>query len=104
MLALNHRTDLPQHHHARDAIRVHRKTLPQTRHDAHRPRGWLDRHSKVVVRGQRAIGYGPEALEIEADAADGAVTRNRSILVVEPGDVTKLSARYAAATARRERR
>lgn len=57
---------------------------------------WAGRHSKVIVRAQRAIGHGPDALEIEADAADGAVTRDRPVIVVEDGDIDKKTAKRRA--------
>ena len=57
---------------------------------------WAGRHSKVIVRGQRAIGHGADALEIEAEAADGAVPRDRPVIVIEDGDIDKQTAKRRA--------
>lgn len=48
-----------------------------------------NRHSKIIVRGQRAVGYGPDALEIEAMAADSKVGRYRPLVIVQKGDTSK---------------
>jgi prophage tail gpP-like protein len=50
---------------------------------------WSGRHSKVVVRGQRPFGHGKDALEIEATATDGALGRNRPVIVLQDDDTTK---------------
>jgi prophage tail gpP-like protein len=47
---------------------------------------WTGRHSKVTVRGQRVIGHGADALEIEAVANDTTVNRNRPLIVVVTDD------------------
>lgn len=50
---------------------------------------WSGRHSKVIVRGQRPYGSGPDALQIEAIAQDAEVGRNRPVIVVQDDDTDK---------------
>lgn len=57
---------------------------------------WSRRHSKVHVRGQRAVGHGTDALEIEAIAKDNAVGRNRPLIIVIEEDTDKDRAKKRA--------
>lgn len=57
---------------------------------------WAGRHSKVIVRGQRAIGHGADALEIEQIAEDKSVGRHRPIVVLHDGDIDKPRAKKRA--------
>jgi len=50
---------------------------------------WSNRHSKYVVRGQRPVGHGVGALELEAIARDATVGRNRPVIVIHDDDATK---------------
>jgi len=50
---------------------------------------WSGRHSKVIVRGQRPWGHGADALEIEGEARDAAVTRDRPVIIIQDDDTTK---------------
>lgn len=61
-----------------------------------------NRHSKYIVRGQRPIGHGAEALEIEAIAQDSKVGRYRPVIIVQKEDTSKSRAKGRAA-ARRNR-
>jgi prophage tail gpP-like protein len=63
---------------------------------------WSGRHSKVIVRGQRPFGHGPDALEIEAVARDASVKRNRPVIVIQDDDTDKKRAGKRA-RARRDR-
>lgn len=55
-----------------------------------------NRHSKIVVRGQRPFGHGDDNLEIEAEEQDGAVKRHRTIIIVQDEDTTKDRAKKRA--------
>lgn len=57
---------------------------------------WTGRHSKVTVRGQRVIGHGADALEIEAIARDSTVNRNRPLILVVPEDTDRTRAKDRA--------
>ena len=57
---------------------------------------WSGRHSKVIVRGQRPFGHGPDALEIEAAAQDASVGRFRPVIVLNDGDTTRSRAKKRA--------
>jgi prophage tail gpP-like protein len=57
---------------------------------------WSGRHSKVIVRGQRAIGHGRDAIEIEAVSQDGAIGRNRPLILLQDDDTTKKIAKKRA--------
>lgn len=57
---------------------------------------WSNRHSEVVVRGQRPYGHGPDALEIEATARDNAVDRYRPVVVIQSSDTDKKRAKKRA--------
>jgi len=57
---------------------------------------WSDRHSKVIVRAQRAIGHGKDALEIEETADDSAVNRQRPIIIAQDDDADKSAAKKRA--------
>lgn len=57
---------------------------------------WSNRHSKYVVRGQRATGSGPDSLEVEAIARDAGVGRYRPVIIVEQDDTTPARARKTA--------
>lgn len=48
-----------------------------------------NRHSKIVVRGQRPFGHGDENIEIEAKLEDGSVKRHRTIIIIQDEDTTK---------------
>lgn len=50
---------------------------------------WANRHSKVIVRGQRPLGHGADNLEIEATAEDSDVPRNRPVIVIQDDDTDK---------------
>lgn len=50
---------------------------------------WSNRHSKVIVRGQRPFGHGDDALQIEASATDPTLTRHRPVIVYQDDDTTK---------------
>jgi len=55
-----------------------------------------NRHSKIVVRGQRPFGHGDENIEIEAEEEDGAVKRHRTIILIQDEDTTKDRAKKRA--------
>lgn len=61
---------------------------------------WSDRHSKVIVRAQRAIGHGADALEIEETAEDSAVNRFRPIIIPQDDDADRSAAKKRAKTRR----
>lgn len=61
---------------------------------------WSHRHSKIIVRGQKPDGDGAGALQIEATAEDGAVGRNRPLLLIEDGDIDQETAQERADTRR----
>jgi prophage tail gpP-like protein len=45
-----------------------------------------NRHSKIIVRGQRPFGHGEKNLEIEAQLEDGSVKRHRTIIIMQDED------------------
>lgn len=49
---------------------------------------WSNRHSKVSVKGQRAVGRGARHLQLVAGAKDGAVSRHRVKSIVHDDDGT----------------
>lgn len=55
-----------------------------------------NRHSKYKVRGQRPLGHGKDALEIEAVIADAGVDRYRPVIVIEDDDTTQSRAKKRA--------
>ncbi|UPT85186.1 hypothetical protein HAP41_0000033395 [Bradyrhizobium barranii subsp. apii] len=55
-----------------------------------------NRHSKIVVRGQRPFGHGDDNLEIEAEEQDSAVKRHRAIVIIQDEDTTKDRAKKRA--------
>ncbi|WP_454626961.1 phage baseplate assembly protein [Bradyrhizobium cenepequi] len=55
-----------------------------------------NRHSKIIVRGQRPFGHGDENLEIEAEEMDGAIKRHRSVIIIQDEDTTKERAKKRA--------
>src|SRR3954469_21436991 len=55
-----------------------------------------NRHSKIVVRGQRPFGHGDDNLEIEAEEEDSAVKRHRTIIIIQDEDTTKDRAKKRA--------
>lgn len=57
---------------------------------------WAHRHSKVIVKGQRPLGHGPGALQVEAQAQDTAVTRNRPVIVMAEDDLDQDGAQERA--------
>lgn len=59
-----------------------------------------NRHSKYMVRGQRPIGHGVDALEIEAIANDSKVRRFRPLIIVQKEDTSKTRAKGRAGTRR----
>jgi prophage tail gpP-like protein len=61
-----------------------------------------NRHSKIIVRGQRPFGHGDENLEIEETETDSAVKRHRAIVIVQDADTDKKRAKKRAKT-RKER-
>jgi prophage tail gpP-like protein len=61
---------------------------------------WSGRHSEIIVRGQRPIGHGDEALQIEQIAKDGAVGRYRPIIIIHDGDTDRKRAKKRAKTRR----
>lgn len=48
-----------------------------------------NRHSTIIVRGQRPFGHGDENLQIEAIEQDGAVKRTRPLIIVQDEDTDK---------------
>jgi prophage tail gpP-like protein len=58
---------------------------------------WANRHSDVIVRGQRPHGHSQENLEIEAKAKDAALGRYRPVCVIEDCDTSPARARKRAA-------
>jgi prophage tail gpP-like protein len=52
--------------------------------------------SKVKVRAQAPDGYGPDELQIEDEATDETITRNRTRIIVPPETVKKNDARARA--------
>jgi prophage tail gpP-like protein len=48
-----------------------------------------NRHSSIIVRGQRPFGHGDENLQIEAKEQDGAVKRYRPLIIVQDEDTDK---------------
>jgi prophage tail gpP-like protein len=55
-----------------------------------------NRHSKYIVKGQKASGSGAQSLEIEAIARDAGVGRNRPIIIIQDDDTTKDKAKKRA--------
>ncbi|MDA9521967.1 hypothetical protein XI06_17055 [Bradyrhizobium sp. CCBAU 11434] len=55
-----------------------------------------NRHSTIIVRGQRPFGHGDENLQIEAIEQDGAVKRNRPLIIVQDEDTDKNRAKKRA--------
>lgn len=55
-----------------------------------------NRHSTIIVRGQRPFGHGDENLQIEATEQDGAVKRMRPLIIVQDEDTDKQRARKRA--------
>ncbi|WP_027523343.1 phage baseplate assembly protein [Bradyrhizobium sp. Ec3.3] len=55
-----------------------------------------NRHSKIIVRGQRPFGHGDDNLEIEAEEQDDGVQRNRTIIIIQNEDTTKDRAKKRA--------
>jgi prophage tail gpP-like protein len=49
---------------------------------------WSNRHSKVIVRGQRPYGHGDDALQIEGAAIDNSVGRYRPVIIHQDDDTT----------------
>lgn len=61
---------------------------------------WSNRHSKYVVKGQRASGSNAENLEIEAVTKDEAVTRYRPTVIVVEEDTDRGRAKKRGETRR----
>lgn len=55
-----------------------------------------NRHSKIIVRGQRPFGHGDENLEIEAEEQDSAVGRHRAVIIVQDEDTDDKRAKKRA--------
>lgn len=55
-----------------------------------------NRHSEIIVRGQRPFGHGEDALEIEETEKDSAVKRHRPIIIVQDEDTDKKRAKKRA--------
>ncbi len=55
-----------------------------------------NRHSTIIVRGQRPFGHGDENLQIEAIEQDGAVKRTRPLIIVQDEDTDNNRARKRA--------
>jgi prophage tail gpP-like protein len=55
-----------------------------------------NRHSKIIVRGQRPFGHGDENLEIEAEEQDSAVKRPRTIIIIQDEDTDEKRAKTRA--------
>jgi len=55
-----------------------------------------NRHSRYIVRGQRPLDHGVDALEIEAIARDAQVGRNRPVVIIEREDTSKGRAKSRA--------
>lgn len=57
---------------------------------------WANRHSHVIVRGQRPVGHGVQAMEIQADSHDESLQRNRPVLLIQDDDTDKQRAQKRA--------
>src|SRR5579885_1852329 len=57
---------------------------------------WANRHSKIIVRGQRPVGHGTQAMEIEAESHDENLQRNRPALVIHDDDTDQQRAQKRA--------
>ena len=55
-----------------------------------------NRHSKIIVRGQRPFGHGDDNLEIEEEERDNAVKRHRTIIIIQDEDTTRARAKKRA--------
>lgn len=55
-----------------------------------------NRHSKIVVRGQRPFGHGDDNVQIEATENDAGIKRHRSIIIIQDDDTTKDRAKKRA--------
>jgi prophage tail gpP-like protein len=55
-----------------------------------------NRHSKIIVRGQRPFGHGKDNLEIEEQEEDGSVKRHRTIILIQDEDTDKKRAKKRA--------
>jgi prophage tail gpP-like protein len=55
-----------------------------------------NRHSKIVVRGQRPFGHGDENLEIEEEEQDSGIKRHRTVIIVQDEDTDKKRAKKRA--------
>lgn len=52
-----------------------------------------NRHSDYTIRGQRAEGHGPGALEIEAKTKDSGVKRHRPVIIIAQDDINEKDAK-----------
>ena len=48
-----------------------------------------NRHSKIIVRGQRPFGHGDANVQIEATEQDSAVARHRTVIIIQDEDTTQ---------------
>jgi prophage tail gpP-like protein len=55
-----------------------------------------NRHSKIIVRGQRPVGHDDENLAIEATETDSSVKRHRTIIIVQDNDTNNDRAKKRA--------
>ena len=55
-----------------------------------------NRHSKIIVRGQRPVGHDDESLWVEAIERDGSIKRHRAIIIVQDNDTTNDRAKKRA--------
>jgi len=57
---------------------------------------WANRHRDVIVRGQRPVGHGVQAMEIEATSHDPELTRPRAVVVPQDDDTDQQRAKERA--------
>ncbi|MGC2780085.1 MAG: hypothetical protein WA418_31040 [Bradyrhizobium sp.] len=55
-----------------------------------------NRHSKIIVRGQRPVGHDDDNLWIEAIEQDSSIKRHRTTIIVQDNDTTKDRAKKRA--------
>lgn len=55
-----------------------------------------NRHSKIMVRGQRPFGHGDANLQIEAQEQDSAVKRHRALIIIQDEDTDQQRAQKRA--------
>lgn len=57
---------------------------------------WANRHSRIIVRGQRPLGHGKQSTEIEEVAEDDEIGRDRPKLLIEDADTDENRAKTRA--------